>query len=252
MDLDDLLFYLDDLGLSDIILPFLFVFLITYGVLSNLMLFKKVKSIDAVLAIVFATYATLYAPFSDFLIEFIATSMIIMVLIFMTIIVVGSYLMFSRGKNSRSHLRFAVWKHAGSVTIVLLIAIFLFFRNSLKNSGITYLDTVVDIIPGILVLLGVYWFIVWLVGGSSGDYRRIIKEIDKEAEEELLRTKYELESIPLFGNQAQNEALMKQKIAVRKLNSGELTRKLSPDDISKLLEYYGVEKTVLDNYLKND
>ncbi len=250
MDLNDLLYNLESLGFNDIILPFLLIFLITYGVLSNIYLFKNVRKIDAMLALVIAAYATIYSPMSTFLMEFIGGSVVIIVIITMVILIMASYLMFSQGNTPDSHLRFAIWKYAKWSFWIIVIVLSFVLRDSFKNSGITYMDPIFDLVPGFIVLLVFYHIIRWFVASPADDYKDIIKDIDEEAEEELVRRKYGVEDIKSFeGSKDINH--IRQQIAVKKLNSGELKRKLTPENVIKLLDYYRIEDEARGEYSMN-
>ena len=252
MNFESFLYNLDALGLSDIILPFLFVFVITYGVLSNLILFKKAKAVDAIIALIFGAYATLYAPFAGFLREFIATSVIVMILIIMCIIVIGSYLMFSHGKKPNSHLKSGVQKNAKTVCWILLIAVILFFRDALRNNNITYLDPVLDLIPGIITIFVIYIFIKWLVSSPSDNYKKFIKDIDKEGREQFYKMKYGLADMSTYGTTPTDLPDMQRKVTVRKLNNGELSDKLTPESVTKVLDYFGVENEARGDFKRKE
>ena len=198
MDLQDMMYTFEEIGLSDIILPFLFIFLITYAVLSTLPLFNKVRNIDAMIAIVFGLYATIYAPFAPFLMNFVSGSLIMIVIIFFAILTVSMYLIFSKGDTPDAHLKYYVQKHAGTIVAIILIILLFILKSSLKSAGITYLDDTMNMIfeyiPGLIVILLIYYSIRWIVSAPY-DTEKIIKEIQDEAKKKMERHELKIESL---------------------------------------------------------
>ncbi|MCK5299929.1 MAG: hypothetical protein KAJ54_02160, partial [Candidatus Aenigmarchaeota archaeon] len=145
-----------------------------------------------------------------------------------------------------------VQKNAKTVCWILLIAVILFFRDALRNNNITYLDPVLDLIPGIITIFVIYIFIKWLVSSPSDNYKKFIKEIDKQARELFYKMKYGLADMSTYGTTPTDLPDMQRKVTVRKLNNGELSDKLTPESVTKVLDYFGVENEARGDFKRKE
>ncbi|MCJ7450588.1 MAG: hypothetical protein MUP58_02500 [Candidatus Nanohaloarchaeota archaeon QJJ-9] len=163
-------------GMAEIVLPFLFVFLIVYGLLTNIQLFGD-ENINSGLSIIIALLTIFYSPptFQSFIINMMGSVVLLIVAFFVFLVLVAA----SPGKEGEKFGKYDSFEKIRTAFYVVLgiIVIYMFVAYgglgmiaSPGSSGAIGGAANFGSLVGLLVVFGsLGLFMYWLVGGFGGD-----------------------------------------------------------------------------------
>lgn len=172
MDINAILEYLVTFGFYEIILPFLAVFVIVYGILQTTKVLSDKNGINSVTALVMALFMTWFSKVyrvGDFLGTFFGKSAIVMMILLVAMMItiflyrtLSTNQMIPQGKEM-----------IYGVGIFLLVGALIFLMlDSIPGTWVMLfgeegIGIDVDMIVGVLVLAGLFGFIGWIITAGT-------------------------------------------------------------------------------------
>jgi len=158
----DILFQWESIGFFDIVLPFLFIFAIVYGILSYTKIFSNHRGIHAIIAVILGLLSIRAGFFQAFLAE-IAPRLGVGLTVLLTILILFGLFVQDQSKKTIGWILLGV---AALIFIIIISQMYSIFSNFGNGLGFTNPETIGWVIMiGLLITI----IIVVAIGGSDKD-----------------------------------------------------------------------------------
>jgi len=172
VDIRAILDYLVTFGFYEIILPFLAVFVIAYGILQTTKVLSEKNGVNAVTALVIAMFMTWFArvyKVGDFLGAFLGKSGIMLIIL---LVVMMASVFIYRTLSTNQMIPAGKELLYGVGVLLLVGSVVFLFLNSIPGTwmmlfGKEGLGIDTDLIVGVVVLAGIIGFVGWVITAGT-------------------------------------------------------------------------------------